>query len=133
MHTVVLTVWESAQILHFITVTSKAVLIGKDCVSNKERQIKISIYLLVILSFLRVSYRIFLSCRELAREVKVHWNFKASQLRTWWRQILEKMCINCTHEIQTMQTYPCTKYSVVHSKEVMACNNWKLFEHLFAH
>lgn len=130
MHTVVLTVWESAQILHFITLTSKAVLIGKDHVSNKERQIKISIYLLVILSFLRVSHRIFPSC---LRDLQMQWKVKASQLRTWWRQILEKMCINCTHEIKTMQTYPYTKYSVVHSKEVMACNNWKLFEHLFAH
>lgn len=63
----------------------------------------------------------------------MHWKVKVFQLRTGWRHILEKMYINGTHEKQTMQTYPYTKYSVVHSKEVMACNNWKLFEHLFAH
>lgn len=63
----------------------------------------------------------------------MHWKVKVSQLRTGWRQILEKMCINGTREKQTMQTYLYTKYSVVHSKEVMAYNNWKLFEHLFAH
>lgn len=134
MHPVVLTVWESAQILHFITLTSKAVLIGKDHVSNKERQIKISIYPLVILSLLRVSHGFFpLLTENCLRELKMLWKVKPSRLRTRWRESLEKMCTNCTHEIQTMQIYPYTKYAVVHSKEVMACNNRKLLEHLFAH
>ena len=141
MHTVVLTVWESAQILHFITLTSKAVLIGKDHISNKARQIKISIYLLVTLSFLRVRRIVFSPpCRELSQGTEKAWKVKASKLRIRWRQILEKVCINCTHEIQTIQTYLYTKYAVVHSKELMACNNGKLFEqllhinlHIFAH
>ena len=77
-----MTVCESAQILHFITLTSKAVLIGKDHISNKERQIKISIYLVVILSLLMVGHRVFfLAAENSLRELKKPWKVEASPLR----------------------------------------------------